>query len=129
MYIINIKRETSNRKDIKVMKKTGLLRCGVIATFLLVVFLLGSPAVFAQDGNSDAATPVTHYVGAAIGLGMIVIGAALGISKAAAAAAESIARQPSAAKEITATATLPIFLLEGVAILAEIFVLLIILLK
>ncbi|MDR0310667.1 MAG: ATP synthase F0 subunit C [Acidobacteriota bacterium] len=111
------------------MKKTGFLRCGVIAAFLLVALSLGSPAAFAQDGASTGAEPVWHYVGAAFGLGLIAIGAAYGISKAAAAAAESIARQPSAAAEITSTVNLPIFLLEGVAILAEIFVLLIILLK
>ena len=110
------------------MKKTGFLRCGIFAAFLVVMLTLGSPAAFAQDEASAGATPVWHYMGAAIGFGLITIGAALGISRAAAAAAESIARQPSAASQITATVNLPIFLLEGVAILAEIFVLLIILL-
>ena len=62
-----------------------------------------------------------HLFGVDIGLGMIVIGAALGIGKFAAAAAESIARQPSAADKITAAINLPLFLLEGVAILAEVF--------
>ena len=56
-----------------------------------------------------------------IGLGLIVIGAAMGIGKFAAAAAESIARQPEAADKITAAVNLPLFLLEGVAILAEVF--------
>ena len=74
-------------------------------------------------------TPVLHYFGAALGLGMIVIGAALGIGKFAAAAAEGIARQPAAAAQITGAVNLPLFLLEGVAILAEVFVLLIVLLK
>ena len=44
-------------------------------------------------------------------------------------AAEGIARQPSAADKITGAVNLPLFLLEGVAILAEVFVLLIVLLK
>ena len=70
-----------------------------------------------------------HYFGAAIGLGLIVIGAGLGIGKLAAALAESIARQPEAADKITAAVNLPLFLLEGVAILAEVFVLLIVLMK
>ena len=61
-----------------------------------------------------------HLFGVAIGLGMIVIGAALGIGRFA-AAAESIARQPSAADKITGAINLPLFLLEGVAILAEVF--------
>ena len=55
-----------------------------------------------------------------IGLGLIVIGAGLGIGKFA-AAAESIARQPEAADKITGAVNLPLFLLEGVAILAEVF--------
>jgi F-type H+-transporting ATPase subunit c len=70
-----------------------------------------------------------HYFGAALGLGMIVIGAAAGIGRFAAAAAESIARQLSAADKITGAINLPLFLLEGVAILAEVFVLLIVLMK
>ena len=109
------------------MKKRGFLRCGIIAAFLVVTLLLCSPAVFADDGNNAA--PVWHYAGAAFGLGLIAIGAGLGIGKAAAAAAESIARQPSAASQITGAANLPIFLMEGVAILAEVFVLLIVLMK
>ena len=72
---------------------------------------------------------VVHYFGAALGLGLIVIGAGRGIGRFAAAAAESIARQPSAADKITGAVNLPLFLLEGVAILAEVFVLLIVLMK
>jgi F-type H+-transporting ATPase subunit c len=74
-------------------------------------------------------TGVLHYFGAALGLGLIVIGAAQGIGRFASAAAESIARQPSAAAQITGAVNLPLFLLEGVAILAEVFTLLIVLLK
>ncbi|MCE2539017.1 MAG: ATP synthase F0 subunit C [Acidobacteria bacterium] len=72
---------------------------------------------------------VLHYFGAAIGLGLIVIGAGLGIGRFAAAAAEGIARQPNAAAQITGAVNLPLFLLEGVAILAEVFVLLVVLLR
>ncbi|MDP6578824.1 MAG: ATP synthase F0 subunit C [Candidatus Marinimicrobia bacterium] len=54
-----------------------------------------------------------------LGMGLIVFGASLGIGKFAAAAAESIARQPEAASEITAAVNLPLFLLEGVAIIGE----------
>ena len=56
-----------------------------------------------------------------IGLGLIVIGDAMGIVKFATAAAESIARQPEAADKITGAINRPLFLLEGVAILAEVF--------
>jgi len=112
------------------MTKTGFLRCGVTAALVLVALSLGSATAFAADGAETAsATPVWHYLGVALGLGLIVIGAALGIGRAAAAAAEGIARQPSASSQITGAVNLPIFLLEGVAILAEVFVLLIIFLK
>jgi F-type H+-transporting ATPase subunit c len=72
---------------------------------------------------------VIHYFGAALGLGLIVIGAGLGIGRLAAAAADGIARQPEATDQITGAVNLPLFLLEGVAILAEVFVLLIVLMK
>jgi F-type H+-transporting ATPase subunit c len=71
---------------------------------------------------------VLHYFGAAIGLGLVVIGAGLGIGRFAAAAAEGIARQPNAAAQITGAINLPLFLLEGVAILAEVFIFLILIL-
>ena len=60
---------------------------------------------------------------------LIVIGAGLGIGKLAAAIAEGVARQPSAAAQISGAANLPLFLLEGVAILAEVFALLVLLLN
>ena len=69
------------------------------------------------------------FMGVAIGLGLSVIGAGLGIGKLAAAVAEGVARQPSAAAQISGAANLPLFLLEGVAILAEVFALLVLLLN
>ena len=68
-----------------------------------------------------------HLFGVGLGLGLIVIGAGLGIGRLAAAAAEGIARQPEAADKITGAINLPLFLLEGVAILGEVFALLILL--
>ena len=68
-----------------------------------------------------------HLLGAGLGLGMIVIGAGLGSGRFAAAAAEGIARQPNAAAQITGAINLPLFLLEGVAILAEVFILILML--
>jgi F-type H+-transporting ATPase subunit c len=69
------------------------------------------------------------YMGAGIGLGLAVIGAGLGIGRLAAGLAEGIARQPNAVSQLTGAVNLPLFLLEGVAILAEVFALLIVLLK
>ena len=64
-----------------------------------------------------------------LGMGLIVIGAALGIGRFASAAAEGIARQPEAADKITGAVNLPLFLLEGVAILAEVFTFLMLILN
>ena len=55
--------------------------------------------------------------GAAIGAGMVVIGAGIGIGLFASAAAHATARQPEAAGDIRTTVNLPLFLLEGVAII------------
>ena len=70
-----------------------------------------------------------YIVGVASGLGMVVIGAAYGIGTFTAAAAQSIARQPSAAAQITGAVNLPLFLLEGVAILAEVFIFIVVLMR
>jgi F0F1-type ATP synthase membrane subunit c/vacuolar-type H+-ATPase subunit K len=51
----------------------------------------------------------------------------LGIGKLAQGVAEGVARQPSAHTQISAATNLPLFLLEGVAILAEVFCLMIVL--
>ena len=64
-----------------------------------------------------------------LGMGLTVIGAAYGIGRFTAAAAESIARQPEASDKITGAINLPLFLLEGVAILAEVFTFLMLILK
>jgi F-type H+-transporting ATPase subunit c len=108
------------------------LRQVMLVAMVAAVALASGSVVFAQEaaragGGNDRA--VLHLFGAALGLGMIVIGAALGIGRFAAAAAEGIARQPAAADKITGAVNLPLFLLEGVAILAEVFVLLIVLLN
>src|SRR3982750_3786536 len=113
------------------MSRAGLLRKAVVAggIALAIAVIVNTPVLAQEPGGAAAAgRPVWHLLGAALGLGMIVIGAALGIGRFAAAAAESIARQPNAADKITGAVNLPLFLLEGVAILAEVFTLLVLLL-
>ena len=112
------------------MSRAGFVRRATAAglTAFALALMVETP-VFAQEGAAGAGGAVLHYFGAALGLGMVVIGAALGIGRFASAAAEGIARQPSAADKITGAVNLPLFLLEGVAILAEVFALLIVLLK
>ena len=115
------------------MNRVGFLRKATVVAFLAFALasIVYSPIVSAQEAAGAAgAAPasVVHLLGVALGLGMIVIGAGLGIGRLAAAAAEGIARQPSAAAQITGAVNLPLFLLEGVAILAEVFALLVLLL-
>ena len=69
---------------------------------------IGTSFMFAADAAGFAP----------IGAGMVVIGAGIGIAMFASAAANSISRQPEAAKDITGAVNLPLFLLEGVAIIA-----------
>ncbi len=89
-------------------------------------------ALFQVEGAADVvgnSTVLHHYFGAAIGLGLVVIGAAIGIGKFTAAAVEGIARQPSATSQITGAFLLPMFLLEGIAIIAAVLCGLVILIR
>ena len=100
----------------------------ILIITLISLFTIG--AVFADDAEAlkadrdhaiAMATASNTTQGKAwgpIGAGMVVIGAAIGIGWFASTAAQSIARQPEAAKDITGAVNLPLFLLEGVAIIA-----------
>lgn len=83
----------------------------------MLVLLVAPAAVFAQEGG-EAVVSTWGYMGAGLGAGIATVGAGLGIGRLTAAATESIARQPQAAKDITAAFQLPLFLLEGVAVIA-----------
>jgi F-type H+-transporting ATPase subunit c len=117
------------------MTRARVLRRAVMTLPLTFAFasIVNTPILFAQAAAAEPAAAASSmslaFFGAAVGLGMIVIGAGLGIGRFAAAAAEGIARQPSAADKITGAVNLPLFLLEGVAIIAEVGVLLIVLTK
>ena len=76
-----------------------------------------------MEGNAIA------FMNTGIRLSLIVIETKLGIKKLATSTAKTIEHQPSAAAQITNTVNLPLFLLEDVAILAEVFALLIVVLK
>ncbi len=100
------------------------------AALTLIVFLFLSPGMALAQVDDHAAAPVLPIgkMGAGLGAGLVAIGAGLGIGRFAAAAAESIARQPSAAESITGAVNLPLFLLEGVAIIGLVVCILIVLL-
>ncbi len=102
-----------------------------LSRMLLFVALfagLSAPAALGAQEAAAAGSSGIALLGAALGAGLVVIGAGMGIGRFAAAAAESTARQPEAAADIRAAINLPLFLLEGVAIIAEVVCLLIVLL-
>lgn len=94
-------------------------RAGSVMLLLTALTLLLPGAALAQEGGAEA--PGSHLglvmLGAALGAGVITIGAGYGIGKFTAAAVESIARQPQASKDIVQAFQLPLFLLEGVAVI------------
>jgi len=106
----------------------------ILLTLAAAVVLSASIApAFAAEGGGQAGAGGgamnLQYLGAALGAGMAVIGAGVGIGKFAAAAAEGVARQPQAASQITGAVQLPLFLLEGVAIIALVTCLLVVLMR
>ncbi|HNX18810.1 MAG TPA: F0F1 ATP synthase subunit C [Acidobacteriota bacterium] len=103
----------------------------VAALLLILVFALAPAALAADEGAAPAVAKAAKPLdlagfGAAIAAGLIAIGAGYGISKFTAAAAEGISRQPSAASSIQGAVNLPLFLLEGVAIIALVVCLLVV---
>jgi len=88
----------------------------MLALLLLVAFAPG--AALAADEAGAASSPLfLNKVGAALGAGLIAIGAGMGIGRFTASAADAIARQPAASDNIKGVVNLPLFLLEGVAII------------
>ena len=71
--------------------------------------------MLAQAGSYDV-------LGKAVGLGLVIIGAAQGIGRIGGSAVEGVARQPEAEKDISKNMLLAAALIEGMAVLALIFV-------
>ena len=69
-------------------------------------------------GLSAEAVMEVGKLAAPFGAGLVVIGAGIGIGMFASAAAHATSRQPEAANDIRNAVNLPLFLLEGVAIIA-----------
>ena len=89
------------------------------------IILIGLAMISTAFGaDAEVATSAGSNVGAlakglaGIGAGLAVIGAGIGIGGIFGKAAEATARQPEAANEIRSTVNLPLFLLEGVGIIA-----------
>ena len=92
-----------------------------IRTFFIGI-LTFAVSIAAEAGEAvqvaQATSKGSGLLGASIGAGLVVLGAGLGIGLLAFAAANATARQPEAAADIRATVNLPLFLLEGVGIIA-----------
>src|SRR5687768_1814702 len=116
------------------MKLRTLLGAAAATAF---VGFVGVPELMAQAGGTPAApavpvAPATNaiaYAGAGIGAGLALIGAGLGIGRIGGSATEAIARQPEAGNDIRGAMILAAALIEGVALIALVVSLLIILLK
>ena len=84
----------------------------------VIISVLGSSLILAADATNMATTStIKSSLFGPLGAGLVVIGAGIGIGLLAFAAANAIARQPEAVKEIVSAVNLPLFLLEGVAII------------
>ena len=86
---------------------------------IMVLALIGM--AFGADTDVEVAAAAAGSMSkglAGIGAGLAVIGAGIGIGGIFGKAAEATARQPEAANEIRSTVNLPLFLLEGVGIIA-----------
>ena len=81
----------------------------------ILLFTVGTSSIFGADA---AVQTIKSSLFGPLGAGLAVIGAGIGIGLLAYSAASAIARQPEAVKEITGAVNLPLFLLEGVAIIA-----------
>jgi len=86
--------------------------------------MVDSTGMIAQLGSN-----VGDYLGAAIGLGMIVIGASLGIGLIGSKALEAMARQPEIKNDLRTMMILGAALVEGIAFFAAVVCLLIVLTK
>ena len=80
-----------------------------------LLFAFGVSSMFGADATVQT---IKSSLFGPIGAGLVAIGAGIGIGMLAFSAASAIARQPEAAKDITGAVNLPLFLLEGVAIIA-----------
>jgi len=87
----------------------------MLLTKKILLFAVGTSGMFGAEATVQT---IKSSLFGPLGAGLVAIGAGIGIGMLAFSAASAIARQPEAAKEITGAVNLPLFLLEGVAIIA-----------
>lgn len=114
------------------MKLRTILSAAAATAF---VGIFGATDVLAQvAGGATTAVEVEPnnaiaYAGAGIGAGLALIGAGLGIGRIGGSATEAIARQPEAGNDIRGAMILAAALIEGVALIALVVSLLIVLIR
>jgi F-type H+-transporting ATPase subunit c len=86
--------------------------------------MLNMLALLQGSGMDPLAAKNLGLFGAGIGMGLAIIGAGLGLGRIGASVADGIARQPEAANEIAGRPFIFAILLEGAAIIALVFALL-----
>ena len=104
-----------------------LLLIGAIAFVPLLAGSAMAQDTHASEGGSFWVFPegkAGAAIGAAIGVGLIVIGAGRGIGRIGGSAVESIARQPEAADRIQPAMLLTAAFIEGVALFSVVVALL-----
>jgi ATP synthase F0 subunit c len=89
-----------------------------LLTFADVAFAQATPPTTAA---STAETPKFTGIGAGIGMGLAIVGAGIGIGLVGFAALAGIARQPEQAGTIRGTMILLAALVEGAALIAVVF--------
>jgi F-type H+-transporting ATPase subunit c len=112
------------------MKMRTLLGAGVATALVGFVGVDEASAQAAGETVTTTAAPASNavaYAGAALGAGLALVGAGLGIGKIGSSATEAIARQPEASGDIRGAMILAAALVEGVALIALVVSLLIVL--
>ena len=108
------------------MRKT--LTLGAMALFAMTAMATVAQAQPVAGAGAGAGGGLSlAYAGAAIGAGLAIVGAGLGIGRIGGSAVEAIARQPEATGKIQPAMLLAAALIEGVALIALVITLLVVL--
>ena len=92
-----------------------------LAVFALLVFADIAAAQPTTTTPTTAETPKYTGIGAGIGMGLAIVGAGIGIGLVGFAALSGIARQPEQAGALRGTMILLAALVEGAALIAVVF--------
>ena len=92
------------------------MRSIITTLTVLVLCLVASPVLAAENGGAVAGTGGLIALGAGIGMGLAAFGVGLGQGRATAAAMESIGRNPNSADRLFTPFILGLALMEALAL-------------